>query len=430
MSFGGATADAAPLFCFWHECSCRGRRRPIQSRLYIPKNPAHVWRHLQTSNVVWKKNRNAYARLLLEQLRCGRLGEPFSSQPPSGPLPTLPKHLAYAFKPARTSGSPQAVAGDEAQAQQARAAPPALAQRQQQQHVQQQARLQAAQTAAQRQQQQLSATEQLHAYLGRADFRRAQYADERARATAAAAAEDSDNETEEYTRAGSLKYLPGTRMQLRGAEGRRVDRCGLRRAALVGAAPPKRQAVWNAHASRACMPVAGQRRARLPPGQRYAGAVRPASRSLASTAGINWRTWAGSLASWSWRRSWGRHASATRSWSGGWARWRACCASTPRCCRARQPPRWDPYWTPLTTGICRRPNRCVGAAPHDAQAAAASCTCLMGSISGRPQLGRRDHRPSACMLRPCRAIACNAPALALAPTPLACSGAASSSWSS
>lgn len=185
---------------------------------------------MQTANVVWKKNRNAYARLLLEQLRCGQLCEPFSAQPPGGPLPTLPKHLAYAFKPARTSGSPQAVVREPPQAQSVGAVPPAagsatLAQAQSRQQAQQHARVQTAQR-----QPQLSATEQLDAYLGRADFRRAQYADERALAAAAAAAGNSDDGVGGRTRAGGLKTLPGTRMQLRGAEGRRFDRWGVRAA--------------------------------------------------------------------------------------------------------------------------------------------------------------------------------------------------------
>ncbi len=184
---------------------------------------------MQTANVVWKKNRNAYARLLLEQLRCGQLCEPFSAQPPGGPLPTLPKHLAYAFKPARASSSPRAVVREPPQAQSAEAALPAagiatLAQAQPQQ-AQQQARVQTAQ-----QHPQLSATEQLNAYLGRADFRRAQYADERALAAAAAAASNSDDGLGGRTRAAGLKTLPGTRMQLRGAEGRRIDRWGVRAA--------------------------------------------------------------------------------------------------------------------------------------------------------------------------------------------------------
>ncbi|KAL4437071.1 hypothetical protein ABPG75_004210 [Micractinium tetrahymenae] len=209
-------------------CGLLGKQHAVRVRNWVKKLSE------ETANVVWKKNRNAYARLLLEQLRCGRLDQPFSGQPPGGPLPTLPKHLAYAFKPARASGSPRAVVAE--QAQWAAAAPPAaetaaLAQRQFSQPLprpppqQQQQRLQAAQAAAQEQQRQLSATEQLDAYLGRADFRRAQYAGERAvAAAAAAAAEDSDDGIGGYNGAGGLKYLPGTRMQLRGAEGRRVDK--------------------------------------------------------------------------------------------------------------------------------------------------------------------------------------------------------------
>ena len=43
----------------------------------------------QTANPVWKRNRNLHARLLLEQLRAGRLAEPFLRAPPDGPLRTL-----------------------------------------------------------------------------------------------------------------------------------------------------------------------------------------------------------------------------------------------------------------------------------------------------------------------------------------------------
>lgn len=45
--------------------------------------------HVQTTNLVWKKNRNLHARLLLEQLRGGRLADPFTHTPPDGPLRTL-----------------------------------------------------------------------------------------------------------------------------------------------------------------------------------------------------------------------------------------------------------------------------------------------------------------------------------------------------
>ncbi|KAL4424446.1 hypothetical protein ABPG77_006384 [Micractinium sp. CCAP 211/92] len=196
-------------------CTLLGKQHVVRVRNWVKKLSE------ETANVVWKKNRNAYARLLLEQLRCGQLCEPFSAQPPGGPLPTLPKHLAYAFKPARASGSPRAVVREQPQAQPAGAAPPAagsatLAQAQQQ--AQQQARVQTAQ-----QHPQLSATAQLDAYLGRANFRRAQYADERALA-AVAAAVASDEGFGGRTRPGCLETLPGTRMQLRGAEGRRIDR--------------------------------------------------------------------------------------------------------------------------------------------------------------------------------------------------------------
>ena len=50
---------------------------------------------LQTVNVAWKRNRNAYARLLLEQLQAGVLEAPFHVCPPSAPLATLPQWTLY-----------------------------------------------------------------------------------------------------------------------------------------------------------------------------------------------------------------------------------------------------------------------------------------------------------------------------------------------
>ncbi len=50
----------------------------------------------QTNNPVWKRNRNQYARLLLEQLRAGgALLEPFHVMPKEGALPTLQTYLTY-----------------------------------------------------------------------------------------------------------------------------------------------------------------------------------------------------------------------------------------------------------------------------------------------------------------------------------------------
>lgn len=44
-----------------------------------------------TVNPVWKKNRNAYARLLLGMVHSKTLSDPFTKVPPSGPLPQLPR---------------------------------------------------------------------------------------------------------------------------------------------------------------------------------------------------------------------------------------------------------------------------------------------------------------------------------------------------
>jgi hypothetical protein len=42
-----------------------------------------------TSNPIWKKNRNAYAQLLLKMVDNQNIQEPFSKVPPEGPLPKL-----------------------------------------------------------------------------------------------------------------------------------------------------------------------------------------------------------------------------------------------------------------------------------------------------------------------------------------------------
>lgn len=203
-------ADAAAC-CRHRRCKAASSPLPRRSRR---------WRWPQTANVVWKRNRNAYARLLLEQLRCGKLTEPFSAQPPGGPLPTLPKHLSYAFKPPRGTasaapGSPSAaavsVAGMPAQQQAQSQAPPRALQQQQ--------------GVTQQQQAGLTPSQQLDEYVGRADFRRAQLAEEEGSAAAVAAAwVPNAAPASAAAPAAAAQCLPGTRMQLRGAEGRRVDR--------------------------------------------------------------------------------------------------------------------------------------------------------------------------------------------------------------
>ena len=42
-------------------------------------------------NIVWKHNRNAFAKLLLECIKNKKLSEPFNSNPPEGSLPNLNK---------------------------------------------------------------------------------------------------------------------------------------------------------------------------------------------------------------------------------------------------------------------------------------------------------------------------------------------------
>jgi hypothetical protein len=58
----------------------------------------------ETTNTVWKRNRNSYARLLHEQLRSGgKLRAPFDTLPPDGPLPTLSKHTLYPYQATTTT---------------------------------------------------------------------------------------------------------------------------------------------------------------------------------------------------------------------------------------------------------------------------------------------------------------------------------------
>ncbi|GLC36788.1 hypothetical protein PLESTM_000502000 [Pleodorina starrii] len=62
----------------------------------------------QTSNVVWKRNRNMYCALLLAQLQQGQLEPPFTSMPPDGSLPNLPNHLIYrGLSPSHVASHPQ-----------------------------------------------------------------------------------------------------------------------------------------------------------------------------------------------------------------------------------------------------------------------------------------------------------------------------------
>jgi len=72
----------------------------IQGRLHLlakhPRIRVEAWlRKVQepTENLVWKRNRNACARALLEMLRRGRLEAPFDAHPQPGALPNLPAWL-------------------------------------------------------------------------------------------------------------------------------------------------------------------------------------------------------------------------------------------------------------------------------------------------------------------------------------------------
>lgn len=46
---------------------------------------------------VHRKNRNAYAQLMLHMLKRGVLEGPFTSKPQEGPLPTLPPYMVLNY---------------------------------------------------------------------------------------------------------------------------------------------------------------------------------------------------------------------------------------------------------------------------------------------------------------------------------------------
>lgn len=46
---------------------------------------------------VHRKNRNAYAQLMLHMLKRGVLEGPFTSKPQEGPLPTLPPYMVLFY---------------------------------------------------------------------------------------------------------------------------------------------------------------------------------------------------------------------------------------------------------------------------------------------------------------------------------------------
>jgi hypothetical protein len=71
----------------------------------VIRRKVECWACVQTSNAVWKRQRNAWARLLLQQLRAGRLEEPFNTAPPDGTLPALPKHITYSYSSPRSPHS-------------------------------------------------------------------------------------------------------------------------------------------------------------------------------------------------------------------------------------------------------------------------------------------------------------------------------------
>lgn len=69
----------------------------IQQRMHLfakaPKIRLDAWLrklHEPETNIAWKKNRNNYARLLLEMLKLGRLETPFDTQGVTLPAPPLP----------------------------------------------------------------------------------------------------------------------------------------------------------------------------------------------------------------------------------------------------------------------------------------------------------------------------------------------------
>lgn len=107
---GGATERDRAFLSICHECERYyielDRGLQIRVEKWIEKLS------LTGFNSVWKKHRNAYAKLLLHMILNKRFQEPFHKMPPEGQLPSFPIHLrtytvrgAYGFDD-RTHGKP------------------------------------------------------------------------------------------------------------------------------------------------------------------------------------------------------------------------------------------------------------------------------------------------------------------------------------
>ena len=88
------------------------RRLKLVAR--VPKVRVEFWLrklHELETNVVWKKNRNNHARLLLNNLSRGVLEHPFDKAPEEGRLKMLPQHALFAIRGDGFGATPASVGG-------------------------------------------------------------------------------------------------------------------------------------------------------------------------------------------------------------------------------------------------------------------------------------------------------------------------------
>lgn len=99
--------------CHAQRTPCSVTRRYFEIYYHISSTPLFLLTHPFTllllqawlrrlaapqKGTIWKRNRNAFARLLFEMLRAGRIAEPFDRAPPEGPLPKFNPETAYLFR--------------------------------------------------------------------------------------------------------------------------------------------------------------------------------------------------------------------------------------------------------------------------------------------------------------------------------------------
>jgi hypothetical protein len=97
----GVRLDASASLDFAFSAIVFDIQRRLKLVARVPKVRVEFWLrklHELETNVVWKKNRNNHARLLLNNLSRGVLEHPFDKAPEEGRLKMLPQHALFAIR--------------------------------------------------------------------------------------------------------------------------------------------------------------------------------------------------------------------------------------------------------------------------------------------------------------------------------------------